>query len=290
MTTDRRARQRPRVSLAPLIRPQEHGVYGLWAEPVLLGSLLAPSWAGLALALAGASAVVAQQPAALALADLRRGRRYPRTVVASRIALALGLVAAAGLAAAAVLAARAAQAGPAGAQETGAVTLAWASAWWLPLALAAVPAAIQLGLDRAFRGKTAAAQVSGAVALAGLAPAIALAGGASAPVAWAAWGWLILRIGASVPTVRARLRRARGREAAIQTARLGAAALPLVAVAAALAGYLAAWTAGVAIVLGARALWTLRRDAPAVPPARIGVAETVAGLAWIAALTAGIPR
>ncbi len=273
MAAEQATRRRPRVALGPLIRPQEHGVYGLWAEPVALGLLLAPSWAGVALALAGASAVLAQQPAALALADLRRGRRYPRTAVATGVAAALGLAAVAALAAAALAAPPARP---------------LASWWWLPLILAMVPAGLQLSLDRAFRGKTATAQLSGAVALAGLAPAIALAGGVPAGVAWAAWGWLGLRIGASVPTVRARLRRARGREAAIAPARLGALALPLAAVAAAFAGRLAPWSAAVAIVLGTRALWTLRRDAPAVPPARIGVAETVAGLAWVVALAAGI--
>lgn len=273
MAAERTTDRRPRVALGPLIRPQEHGVYGLWAEPVALGLLLAPSWAGVALALAGASAVLAQQPAALALADARRGRRYPRTTAASGVAVGFGLAAAASLVAAAL---SAPIAGPR------------ASAWWLPLTLALVPAGVQLRLDRAFRGKTAAAQLAGAAALAALAPAIALAGGAPAGVAWAAWGWLILRIGASVPTVRARLRRARGREAAIAPARLGAVALPSAAVAAAATGQLAPWAAGVAIVLGARALWTLRRNAPAVPPSRIGMAETVAGLAWVAALAAGI--
>lgn len=273
MAADRTTGRRPRVALGPLIRPQEHGVYGLWAEPVALGLLLAPSWAGAALALAGASAVLAQQPAALALADARRGRRYPRTTVAVGVAAGFGLVAVASLVAAGLAA-------PLARPLT--------SAWWLPLTVALVPAGLQLSLDRAFRGKTAAAQLAGAVALAALAPAIALAGGAPAGVAWAAWGWLILRIGASVPTVRARLRRSRGREAATNAARLGAASLPVAAVAAAAANQLAPWTAGVAIVLGARALWTLRRDAPAVPPSRIGVAETVAGLAWVAALATGI--
>jgi len=189
--------------------------------------------------------------------------------------VAFGLVAVAALAAAALAAPAP---GPA------------ASAWWLPVTVATVPAGLQLSLDRAFRGKTATAQLSGAVAQAGLAPAIALAGGAPAGVAWAAWGWLILRIGASVPTVRARLRRARGRDAATAPARLGAVALPLAAAAAAVAGHLAPWAAGVAIVLGARALWTLRSDAPAVAPARIGVTESVAGLAWVVALAAGIAR
>ena len=52
MAAEQATRPRPGVALGPLIRPQEHGVYGLWAEPVALGLLLAPSWPGVALALA----------------------------------------------------------------------------------------------------------------------------------------------------------------------------------------------------------------------------------------------
>jgi hypothetical protein len=265
------------VPIAPLLRPQEHGVYGLYAEPVLLGLALAPSLAGVAVALAGAAAIVAQQPAALALADLRRGRRYPRTVVAARLASIGAAVAVTALVVAAFLAGL----WPA----DGAI-----AAWWAPVLLALVPAGVQFAADRALKGKTGWAQTTGALALAALAPAIALAGGAPPALAWSAWGWLGLRVLVSIPNVRARLRLARGRPARLTPPRLAALPLPLGAVVGWAAGWIGPLPLAVAVAIAARSLWTLRRAAPAVPAVRVGIAETVVGLAWVLALIVGLPR
>jgi hypothetical protein len=261
----------PRVRLGPLLRPREHGVYPLWTEPVLLGLLLAPSLAGVAIAVAAAAAVVAQQPAALGMADLRRGRRYPRTGVALRAAGLLAVGAAALLAAAAVLAP--ASPGP--------------GAWYVALLVAGLPAGVQLAADRRLQGATLRAQLAGAVALAGLAPAVALAGGAAPAVAWTAGGLLALRAGASIPTVRARLRRARGRPAAVAPAWTGAALLAAGAALAAATGLVTAWAAAVGVALAARAALSLRSGAVQPAPVRVGVAETLAGLVWVAALAFG---
>lgn len=269
------ARASRKVRLRPLVQPREHGVYGLYAEPVLLGLLLAPSLAGVSIAVAAAAAVIAQQPAALALADLRRGRSYPRTRAAGSIALVLTLVA--------VFALIAATNGAGTAASNG-----LASAWWLPLGVALVPAGVQFAADRRLQGSTLLAQVSGALALASLVAAIALAGGASVAVAWTAWAGLALRVVVSIPTVRARLRWARGRPAARLPVRIASLVLPL--------GALAGWTFGlmslvplaVAVVLAARTLWTARADAPAVPASHVGIAEIVLGVIWVAALAVGL--
>lgn len=260
-----------RVRLRPLIVPQEHGVYPLWAEPVLLGLLLAPSVAGAAIAVAGAAGVLAQQPAALALADLRRGRRYPRTRVAAAAAAAL---AAAGI----LLLAFAATAAP---------TPFGADAWWAALALAALPAGAQLAEDRRFRGKSLLAQSAGAVALAGLATAVALAGGAAPALAWSAWAALALRVAASIPATRTRLRRARGRAPAVAPALVGAVLLPAGAAWAAWAGWASPVAATVAVAIGVRAAWASRPNAKGVTPTRIGIGETAVGLVWVAVLVAG---
>ncbi len=265
------------VPIAPLLRPQEHGVYGLYAEPVILGLALAPSPAGVALALAGAAAIVAQQPAALALADLRRGRRYPRTTVAGRLALLGAAAAVTALAVAALLAGLWPAGGP-------------IAAWWAPILLALVPAGVQFAADRALKGKTGLAQTTGALALAALAPAIALAGGAPPALAWSAWGWLGLRVIVSIHNVRARLRLARGRPARLAPPRLAALTLPLGAAAGWAAGWLGALPFAVAVAIAARSLWTLRRDAPAVPAVRVGIAETIVGLLWVLALILGLQR
>ncbi len=264
-------RRPPRVRLRPLLVPQEHGVHPLWAEPVLLGLLLAPSAAGALIAAAGAAAIVAQQPTTLGLADLRRGRRYPRTTVALAAGGALAAAALALLAGAAALAPARSGLG----------------AWWFPLAVAAAPAGLQLGLDRALRGKSLAAQLSGAVALSALAASVALAGGAPAQLAWAAWAALALRSCASIPTVRTRLRRARGRPPAPAAAWAGAALLAFGTALGVALGALSLAAGAVALGMAARAGWLLRPGAPAVAPARIGMAETIVGLVWVATLAAG---
>lgn len=264
-----------RVRLRPLLQPREHGVYGLYAEPVLLGLLLASSVPGAAVAVAGAAAVMAQQPATLALADLRRGRSYPRTRVAGSAASILALIALIAL----LVALR-----WAGVQPVAGV----ASAWWAPLVLALLPAGIQFAADRRLQGSTVLAQTSGALALASLAPAIALAGGAPAVVAWAAWAGLSLRVFVSVPTVRTRLRLARGRPARRLPVRVAALVLPLGALAGWTSGLVGLVPVGVAVALAARSIWTVRPEAPAVPASRVGIAETVVGLVWVAALAIGL--
>lgn len=94
------ARQRSTVKAVAL--PAEHGGWGLTAEPVLLGLLVAPSWAGLALGAAAMTAFVARTPIKVGLGDLRRGRRLDRTGVALIIGVA-ELVLLAALATTAVL-------------------------------------------------------------------------------------------------------------------------------------------------------------------------------------------
>lgn len=263
------------VPLRPLVQPREHGVYGLFAEPVLLGMLLAPSVAGAAIAVGGAAAVVAQQPATLALADLRRGRSYPRTRVAGAVAVALAAVA--------LLAVLGAVRATGLRPPAGIV-----SAWWAPLLVALVPAGVQFAADRRLQGKTALAQTSGAVALSALAPAIALAGGAPAWLAWTAWAGLALRAVVSVPTVRTRLRLARAQPARQAPVRVAALVLPLAAMAAWTSGLVNAVPVAVAVALAVRVLWTVRASAPAVPASHVGIAETIVGLVWVAALAVGL--
>ncbi|HET7746071.1 MAG TPA: YwiC-like family protein, partial [Vicinamibacteria bacterium] len=89
------------VSWRQVALPVEHGGWGLLAEPLVLGLILAPSAAGAALAIAGLLAFLARHPLKIALTDRRRGSRHPRTAAAERMAaayaagalLALGLAA-----------------------------------------------------------------------------------------------------------------------------------------------------------------------------------------------------
>ena len=67
--------------------PTEHGGWGLTAEPVLLGLLVAPSWAGAAIGAGAVLAFLARTPTKIALGDLRRRRVLSRTRVAGTVAV-----------------------------------------------------------------------------------------------------------------------------------------------------------------------------------------------------------
>ena len=78
--------------------PSEHGGWGLTLEPVLLGLLVAWSWAGLALGVAAFAAFMARTPLKLVAVDRRRDRSLDRTrlaaiVAATEVVLVLALAA-----------------------------------------------------------------------------------------------------------------------------------------------------------------------------------------------------
>ena len=66
--------------------PTEHGGWGLTLEPVLLGLLVAPSGAGLAMGCAAFLAFIARTPVKIVLVDRYRHRRLERTRTATVIA------------------------------------------------------------------------------------------------------------------------------------------------------------------------------------------------------------
>ncbi|MBZ9713567.1 YwiC-like family protein [Deinococcus multiflagellatus] len=178
-----------RLPLRPIALPAEHGGWSLLLEPLVLALLLVPSAGGALLAGAAASLFLTRHPLKLALNDRRRGKRYPRTAWAERFAalyaaLALGC----GLAA---------------------LALAGGS-WGWPLLLAAPLALLQLRFDAHNRGRDLLPEIAGAAALAAAAPALVLAGGGDARVAWALWAVAGTRAAVSILYVRARLRLERG--------------------------------------------------------------------------------
>ena len=103
-------------------------------EPLLLGLLVAPSWAGVGIGLAALFAFLTRHPLKLALADRPQGRRNARTIAAERFALLYATLALAAL----VPSARG------------------AAGWWLPLVLAAPLGLVQLTLDARHQGRAAA--------------------------------------------------------------------------------------------------------------------------------------
>ena len=66
--------------------PSEHGGWGLTLEPGLLGLLIAPSTAGVCVALAALVAFLARTPLKIVAIDRRRGRVLERTRLAQRVA------------------------------------------------------------------------------------------------------------------------------------------------------------------------------------------------------------
>lgn len=255
---------RPR--LRPIALPTEHGGWGFLIEPILLGMLVAPSWAGFALSLAAFGAFLARHPLELAIGDWRRGKRFLRTTWAERFAVLYGLVALGGFG----LALRLAE-----------------GSFWAPLVLAAPLALVQLGYDLKKRSRALAPEFAGAAALGFAAPAIALAAGWGLGPALVLWAVLMARALPAILYVRVLIRRSRGVDVSTTPALL-AHALALVGSAAlALVGFVP-WVAGLAMgLMLARAVYNVQPSRPALPAKRIGFQELGYGLGTVALVALG---
>ncbi len=245
--------------------PTEHGGWGLTLEPALLGLLVAPSAAGLALAVAALVAFLLRTPLKIVLVDRFRGRWLPRT----RRAAQLASVEAAVLLALALAAWR------------------WAGWSWLaPVAIAVPLIAVELAYDMRSRSRRLIPELAGTVGIAATAAAIALAGGEPAALAIGLWLVLAGRGVASIPFVRVQIDRLRHGAAPI--ARSDAAQALGVAVAAAAVLLEARLLVG-AIAVGVVAVSHLvfvRR--PPVPAKVLGLRQMFIGLAVVAATAGGV--
>jgi hypothetical protein len=299
----------PRSRWRAVAVPDEHGGWGLTAEPALLGLLVAPSWAGGALAAAALVAFLARTPLKVVLVDRWRRRRLPRTSLAAQVAAA-EIAALAGLAAVA------------------GVRAGWA--WLVPVAVALPLVAIELWFDMRSRSRRLVPELCGAVGMAGAAAAVAVAGGASATLAAGLWLVLAARSVASLPFARAqdlRLRRARSAadapdttvsarrsdrvtaatappadapdrptaavaptldaadRARVQVDRAQAAGAGMALAAAALAPEAAAGTVFVVALTALQAGWARR---PPVPARTLGFRQLFLGLALVLVTAAGV--
>lgn len=255
------------MSVKRVLVPAEHGGWGFLFEPIALGLVVAPSFAGLCIALAGVCGFLARQPMKLAFQDRAKGKVYPRTILATRAFAALAVLAAAFLAAGVLLG------------KYSAV---------LVLGSAAPLAALALALDLSRQGRSFTAEVAAPLALAALAPAIAAAGGEPRAVGLALWIVLALRAVTSIPFVRARLRLAREGRAALAGPVLAQFAGLAVAVALGARGYLP-WLAVAAVaLLAARALLGLSPWRPVVTARQVGFGEIAFGAITVALTAWGI--
>lgn len=184
--------QSPSVNLKSIALPAQHGVWGFWLEPSLAALIAAPSWAGLCLSLAALSALLLHHPLTVMLKDYRRRKRYARTMWAARFVLLYGGMALIGLL----------------------LAIHFAPHPFLPGLLLAVPfALLQIGFELRNQVRHALAEISGAIALAALAPSILLISGWEWSLAMGLWAVLVIRVVVSILYIRARLRLEKGKPA-----------------------------------------------------------------------------
>jgi hypothetical protein len=261
------ARQRSTVKAVAL--PAEHGGWGLTAEPVLLGLLVAPSWAGVALGAAAMTAFVARTPIKIGLGDLRRGRRLHRT----RIALCIGAAELVLLAALAVTA----------------VVLA-AAPIWMPLLVAAPLLVTELAYDIRSRGRRLVPELAGSVGVAAVAAMIVLAAGNDLVPALGIWTVLAARAVTSIPHVRDQIRRLHHRPTSVSGPLVAdLLAVLLVAAAAVAVPELLGGAVAIVAVVTAQRLGALR---PAPSAIVIGIRQSILGVAvvictWLGVLMSG---
>jgi len=248
-------------SLRPLALPAEHGGWGFLFEPLVLAMLAAPSWCGALLCLAAIGGFLTRQPLKLAMQDLLRKRRYPRTKFCAMFAASY-----AGAAAVAVIAAIAFG--------------GWRIA--IPYAVVAPLAIVNIVYDARNKSRALLPEITGPIAMASSAAAIAIAGGKTLPVAFALMALVALRGLPAVIWVRTLLARAHGQSRSGFVATI-AHVIALVLGALLWRAHVAPFIAVIMLAaLLARAAYALARP---VPPARtIGWREIAWGTAYVVAI------
>jgi hypothetical protein len=174
-----------RRAIRSVALPSEHGGWGFLLEPVLLGLMAAGSGNGILLALAALGAFLIHQPLKIALKDRLKGQRALRTVWAERFAVGYGLLAFVPFI----------------------IILQGVDFTFLIPLLFAIPfIVVQLFYDSRNKSRVLIPELSGAFALAMIAPSIAILGGWLLAPALVLWLLLIARSAPSILYVRARLK------------------------------------------------------------------------------------
>lgn len=259
-------RKPPRVPLKTVALPNEHGAWNLVLEPAVLGLVLAPTIPGLLLAIAGVLVLMIQHPLSLVLADARKGRVFPRTILARRFLV--GYIAAAGV----PVVASVLLAGP---------------ELLLPPLLALPVALVQLSYEARNKGRSATAELLGAGVISALVASILVAGGWSIFGALLLWLLVACRHVSSIVYVRTRLRLERGQPARPAVGIATAATVLVLVGCLALFGQVPWLTAVAMALLAGRAglgLSRLRRPAAAKT---IGIREAFFGLAFVTLVALG---
>lgn len=179
----------PRSVISQVSIPREHGGWGLSIEPVLLGLLVDPSWAGLCLGLMAIAMFIARTPLKVVLVDLWRKRWLQRTRVAAIIFSIESLLILVLFIASVVLA-----------KQTSFLIFIMIS---IPMVLVA------LYFDMKSKSRRLLPELAGSIGLASMVGSIVVSSGTDLKLAFGLWMVVSSRILASVPYVRAQMFRAR---------------------------------------------------------------------------------
>lgn len=260
----RSARERPAWRTVAI--PSEHGGWGLTAEPILLGLLLAFSWAGVAIGTAAMLAFLARTPLKLALVDRRRDRELERTVLARRI----GTVEVVAITVLGVVAV---------------VVAGWD--WVVPAALALPLFAVELWYDIRSRSRRLVPELCGAVGMGAVAAAIVIAGDGAGALAAAAWLVLAARSIGAIPFIRTQIARLhRGAVSTRSSDLFQLLAVVVAAIAAVVEPDVLAGSIAVAVIVVLHLAWVRRSP---VPPAKVlGLRQMALGFALVAATAIGV--
>lgn len=258
---------RPTTNIRAVALPAEHGGWALIVEPIALGLLVAPSFAGLFIGAGALAAFLARHPLKLAIGDRRKARILNRTSLADRFALLYVTLAIVFFAIAVTSLPR---------------------EFLLPFVIAGPLVFIQFLYDARGHSRDLVPEVAGALAVGSISTAIALAGGWSRPTALALWIIVACR---HVPTI-LYLRVLLGRRRQKQRARVNGAVivvqlLPLIAVYVLLSFKIAPVVAMLvfAILFGRAVIGLLNQAEPT--PKILGISEIVFGAFTVLMVSAG---
>ena len=254
-----------RSTLRSVALPAEHGGWGLTAEPALLGLLIAPSRAGLCIALGAVVAFLARTPVKVALVDRRRGRMLERTRLARRVA-AVELAVLAPLA-------------------SGAFVLA-EPGFWVPAVVALPLVAVEGWFEVRSRGRRLVPELAGAVGVCSVAAMVVLADGQSGRLAAGVWLVLAARVATSIPHVRAQIARLHQRPA--QAGAASAGDLAAVVLAAGAVAFDRSLVAGAAAVLVLIAIQRHADGRPVPRPVVVGMRQTAMGIGVVLVTAIGV--
>lgn len=236
--------------------PKEHGSWSLAFEPLMLGLLIAPSLAGLALAGTAIAGFFARRPLKAGLA-----LPAPSRLWTARLALAIF----AGLALT-------------GAAET--FLLTTPLALW-PLLLALPLGAMFVYFDAQGDSRATAAELAGSSAFAILPAAFATLAGWSTRAALALAVLAVVRSAPTVLTLRAYLRLRKGKSVT-PAIPLAAASVGLASVIVLAAARQVPWlTALGALILLFRTIWFMTPLRPTWTARRLGITEAVVGIGYV---------